>query len=108
MGPFPGLHGISFWPLGVTQQGCWSPNMGTEGMTNLGSKSRLAIKVSVSHCDMIHEYAFNKSTLALMMKSSACSDEGSGIYRRLSELRGKGVTTDCDSRTRYITWEVGI
>lgn len=82
--------------------------MGTEGMTNLGFKSRLAIKVSVSHCDMIHEYAFNKSTLALMMKSSACSDEGSGIYRRLSELRGKGVTTDCDSRTRYITWEVGI
>ncbi|OJZ90759.1 hypothetical protein ASPFODRAFT_41199 [Aspergillus luchuensis CBS 106.47] len=78
------------------------------GITNLGFKSRRAIKVSVLHCDMIHEYAFSESTLALLEKAYAYPDEGSGIYRRLSELRGRGVTTACDRRTRYITWEVGI
>ncbi|OJJ77696.1 hypothetical protein ASPBRDRAFT_36937 [Aspergillus brasiliensis CBS 101740] len=42
---------------------------------------------------MIHVYAFDELKLALLVKSSAGSDEGSGIYRGLSELRGKGVTT---------------
>ncbi|OJI82746.1 hypothetical protein ASPTUDRAFT_56758 [Aspergillus tubingensis CBS 134.48] len=70
-------------------KGCRSSNMGT-GITNLGFKSRRAIKVSVLHCDMIHEYAFSESTLALLVKAYACPDDGSGIYRRLSELRGRG------------------